>query len=677
MRNVIGRLAIEIGGTFTDVVLVIETEQGIKVNTFKLPSSRSHPEQPVVQAIDSMDIAPSELEEFLHGSTVGTNTVVERRGAQSCLVTTKGFGDILEMQRGDKEVIYSLLYKRPEPLIQRSHVYEADERIDRYGVVLNPLTDQDISEIVEQIRAVAPQSVAVSLLHSYANPEHEKRLYDAITTALPEVNVVLSSDTAPQFREYERTSTTVMSAYVSPVVGAYLRSLEKALKDRGFTGSFNVTQSNGGVMSCDLACRQSVWTLLSGPAAGVSGATRLASTSGYRNLITFDMGGTSTDVCLVEDGKPQLSSEYKVDGLTVALPMIDVVTVGAGGGSIAWKDEGGMLCVGPQSAGSVPGPASYGRGGTAATITDANVLKGIIRAKRSIGGDLRLSVERARDALAQAGAEFGQDPLEFAESIVRVANNNIAQATRLVSTYRGKDPRDYTLVAYGGAGPLHAAFVAEELDIPRVLVPIHAGIVSALGLMLADFRRDYAHTRVIELVEGSMEELRTEFRNLEQDARDELGISSDSGVTIQRCVDARYRGQGYELTIDLTGDEKSAAEIAALFNEAYANRYGYADQGQMIEIVTCRLSCVQRRDVVSPDILRFESRKGQVETAPVWHGGHWIDCCFYERADLGVGDSVRGMAVIEEATSATVVPPGWQARVDESGHLVITREGRQ
>ena len=489
------RVGVEIGGTFTDLVAI---DDDGTLSTCKVLSVPPSPAEGALAALDTWGERLDGVEVLVHGSTIATNTVLERTGATTALVVTEGFRDVLEIQRHERTRVYDLYYRKAVPIVPRHLVLEVDERIAADGSVVRPLGDTGrlLGELGRLIEEEHVESVTVVLLNSYRNAMHEEALGRAIRDRFPQVPVSTSVEVLPQFREYERASTTVMSAYLKPVIQRYMDTLRDGLSARAFDGDLHIMQSNGGIFPVAAAQQQAVNVILSGPAAGVVGATRVAAAAGYRNIITLDMGGTSTDVCLVHDGTPRTTVESHIDGLPIVVPMVEIITVGAGGGSIAYVDPGGMLKVGPASAGADPGPSCYGRGGVEPTVTDANVLCGLIRPAKFFGGNLRLRSDLASTALSHLAGALDMEPGALAEGIVRVANSNMMDAIRLASLERGHDPRDYALVAFGGAGGLHACSLAEDLEIGTVLVPRHPGLLSAYGLLVSDFRREFVRTEL-------------------------------------------------------------------------------------------------------------------------------------------------------------------------------------
>jgi N-methylhydantoinase A len=666
------RVGIEVGGTFTD--LVVLDERGEIAYTDKVFSTPASPDVAVAEALTQAGDHVSTETPLLHGSTVATNAMIERNAPRIALVVTRGFRDIPVLQRQDRDAIYDLDYRKPVPLVEQDDVHEIDERVRADGTVLVALDDDTVRAAAEALVDAGIRSVGVCLLHSYRNPAHERRVAEIFAELAPDIAISLSSDVSPEFREYERATTTTVDAYVKPVVRGYLDQIE-AVRDAA--ADFWVMQSNGGILPAAYARARPVVMLFSGPAAGVAGATGITRAAGVVDLITLDMGGTSTDVCLVADGEPVVTTNSVLDRLPVRIPMVDIETVGAGGGSIAWLDSGGMLSVGPQSAGAEPGPVCYGTGGTEPTTTDAHVVRGLIRAEEFLGGAKPLDLEAATAALEAFGAPLGRGATAVAEDIFEVSTANIANAVRIVSTDRGFDVRDFTLVAYGGAGPLHAAAVADHLRIGHVLVPAFPGLISAYGLFEADLQRDFSRTSVSSLSDLSRADIREAFRSLRQQAVEELdehGISDDGAVT-RYALDLRYEGQGFDLTVPIDLEEDLSDDLARLsarFHALHSARYGRAPQDDPIELVTYRLSIGKLTDKPSvPHVPVAESPGFEVHKISL--GGEQVDCTYVKRSGLRLGESISGPAVIEESTSTTFVPPGWECTVDAFTNLRLAR----
>jgi N-methylhydantoinase A len=651
------RMGVDVGGTFTDLVAVVD---GGRVVTAKVPSTEDQ-SQAVMTALEAAGIRPEEVQTFAHGTTVATNALLERKGARSALVTTEGFRDILEIGRQNRPSLYDLNADRPAALVPRDLRFTVAERMGPDGVV-SQLDDASVEAALSSLASAGVEAVAVCLMFSYLHPEHEARLGAAVRDSMPQAHVSLSSEVLPEMREYERFSTTAADAYLGPKLGSYLRRLVDRCSERGVPAPL-VMQSSGGAVAAESAARRAAAFLLSGPAAGVVGAAEVARVAGVSNVLSFDMGGTSTDVAPVVDGEPGTTTEATVAGVPIKLPMADVHTVGAGGGSIAWVDDGGALRVGPQSAGADPGPASYGRGGKEPTVTDANLLLGYLRDGARLGGDIALDRCAAHEAVMDLAVALAMDPVEVARGIIDVANAEMVRALRVISVARGLDPRDFALVAFGGAGPLHACALAEELGIEAVLVPRASGVLSALGLAIADVRRDYVSPLLSELSELSGDELEAAFVGMEQSARAELDDPS-----LRRRADLRYRGQSFELTINAGRLE----ELLVGFHDAHARRYGYRMGDNEIELVNVRLVAT----VAAP---AFELTSGEpaadaaTTTRPARFGDDWIETSVLAREGMAPGDEVIGPAVVELAESTALIRPGWGGHVDDRGTLVLER----
>jgi N-methylhydantoinase A len=671
------RVGVEVGGTFTDWV-VTRGAQILRVG--KVLSTPGHPDVGVMNALADAGISLKELGTLVHGSTVATNVVLERKGATTALITTEGFRDVLAIQRQAKQRLFDLFYKHPEPLVPRDRILEVREKTAPDGSVRAPLAlDGLVDRVQRLLTEEGVQSIAVSLLHSYANPSHEVAIERAIVERLPGVSVSLSSDVLPRFREYERASTVVMSAYTRPIVDRYLGGLERRLAEAGFTGHLNIIQANGGSVPAAAIRRHAIKMILSGPAAGVVGATAIAKAAGIGDIITFDMGGTSTDVCLVNGGEPKITNDYKIAGLPLALPMIDIATVGAGGGSIAGADVGGIMQVGPESAGADPGPACYGKGGQQFTVTDANVVVGLLRPHTFFGGRLRLDLNAAGAALNRLGATLRMAPMDAAAGVRRLVNFTMAQAMRLVSVERGHDPRDYTIVAYGGGGPLHAAQLAEELGCAHVLVPRSPGIISALGLLIAGTQQDFLVTRIARAADVTHAFLVEQFNELTARARKEFhsyGIAADE-IEWRYFLDMRYVGQAYELTMpvdDFFAGTTPTDQLSSKFHEFHRARYGHASSREGVEIANFRIVAAHRSPIaeIGGDWAPERGAPG-VEEAPIHLDAGTETCRFYRRETLPSGTAIAGPAVVEEATATTFIPRGWGGNVDAHGNLSIRR----
>ena len=632
------RIGVDAGGTFTDFIVLHDDG---RIDTFKL---RSNPRVPARVILDGLARAAGKRKaDVVHGSTVATNALLERKGARTAFVTTAGFEDLLEIGRQNRAELYNLTPAPKRILAERALCFGVGERAYHDGSIARRPSAAELKRLGAKLRRARVRSVAICFLHAYQNPANER----ATAAALRREGVYLccSHEVSPEFREYERSSTTFVNAYVGPLMEAYLSELARA---RAY--SFAIMQSNGGFLSAGDAARHPVRTVLSGPAGGVVGALETARRSGYRRVLGFDMGGTSTDVSLA-DGAPRETTEAMVDGLPIRIPMLDIHTVGAGGGSIARVDAGGLLRVGPESAGAEPGPACYGTG-TEATVTDAHVVLGRIDARQLLGGAMTIDVARAEAAVDRIAHKLKLDRVAAASGILRVANANMERAIRVVSVERGHDPRDFALVAFGGSGGLHACEIAEELGIRTVIVPQHAGALSALGMLVADAVRDYAAGA---LGRGDIE---SRFEALERRARRE-----SPRAEIERCADLRYGGQSYELNVPW-----NPRDPAAPFHSEHAKVYGYATPEREVEIVTIRVRARQR--LPKPELTRTPIEKGRAETRRIWIDGGWKRVPVWRRAQL-TSRRLRGPALVLDYGSTTLVAPGWSYRVDRAGNLVL------
>ncbi len=664
------RIGIDIGGTFTDFVLF--DEAGGNFQTYKILSTPQDPAEAVLNGLATyklkLTIRNSKLS-IVHGSTVATNALLERKGAVTALITTEGFRDLLEIGRQNRSDIYDLFSRRPPSLVPPELRFEVAERVDHQGQPIQPLDLTTLEPLIEQLGAANVTSVAVSLLFSFLYPEHENWIAARLRQA--SFFVSSSNEVLPEFREYERTSTTVVNAYVSPVMDRYLARLEQ---ESGAT-DFRVMQSNGGSISTERARREAVRCVLSGPAGGVVGASHVAATAGFKQILTFDMGGTSTDVAMC-DGEIQITTEAEIGGLPIRTPMIDIHTVGSGGGSIAYVDAGGALRVGPQSAGADPGPVCYGRGGRQPTVTDANLILGRLTADRFLGGQMRLDVAAAEAALRQLAEVANLTPRSdltlvqtAALGVIEVVNAHMERALRVISVERGYDPREFTLVSFGGAGGLHAVDLARSLSIPRVLIPPNAATLSAFGMLAADVIKDYARTIMCS---GDISYAEIEARMtpmVEQGLADVVteGVPS-SAVTIERLLDMRYQGQSYELMVPLTPD------FVNDFHVAHAYAYGYSEPNVPVEVVNLRLRV--RGQLPHPPLLQAAFKQSGPTAAlfdrrPVVLAQGPMDVPFYNGPDLHPGHQIVGPAVVVHPDTTVFLGPGDQLTMDEYKNLII------
>jgi N-methylhydantoinase A len=680
------RIGIDTGGTFTDVCL---TDPGGRIRVFKLPSTPADPSEAIAEGAGVMlaetGYDPDQVAYLGHGTTVATNALLERRGAPTGVITTAGFRDLLELARQRRPHLYDLQADKPVPLVPRRYRIEVSERLRYDGSVEQPLDEWAVRAAVRELRDAGLRAIAVCFLYSYLYPRHEQRVAEIVREEFPEAYLSLSHQVLAEFREYERLSTTAVNAYVGPTMSQYVHRLRERVRAAGIPVDPYITQSNGGVISLDVAAETPVRTVLSGPAAGVTGAVYVGNLAGYSNVITFDMGGTSTDVSLIEAGQAGVRMELEVDGLPVRTPMIDINTVGAGGGSVAWIDSGGHLKVGPHSAGAVPGPAAYGRGGTEATVTDANVALGILNRTALLGGRMPVDAAAADAAVAALAAELQLPATDVAQGMLAIVTANMARAIRVISVERGYDPRDFTLLAFGGAGPLHAARLARELDIPRVLVPTVPGILCALGLLVADLRVDFSRTRVLPAVPDALATATATLAELEAEA---LGWMERERVEperrrLRRVADMRYIGQNYELSIELpeTGlDTPALGAVLDAFHAAHDQAYGFASPGEPAQFVTFRLeasSAVPKASLTELPAATGAVDEARIATRRVFlpEAGGWTACPVYNRARLGRGQRFDGPAVVEQMDSTTLVLPSQTVEVDRFGNLILHEHG--
>jgi N-methylhydantoinase A len=668
------RVGIEVGGTFTDLVAV----EGTRVEVVKVASTPHSPDIGAYAALGAAGIPASEVTDLVHGSTVATNAILERKGARVAFVTTSGFRDILFLQRHDRRNIYDLRYAKPKPPVARQDCFEVTERVDAAGNIILPLDETALkTTLLPALAAGGYDAVALCLLSAYAAPEHELRVEALIRAALPQLRIACSHRVAREFREFERASTALLSAYVQPVIDRYLDRFEATLARAGFHGHFSVMQSNGGRLPATAMRQTAITALFSGPAAGVIGAIRQAGRSGRGNLITFDMGGTSTDVSLVMNGEPSLSPETEIDGLPVRTPVLDIVSVGAGGGSLVWIDDGGMLRVGPRSAGAMPGPACYGRGGTEPTVTDAHVVRGTIRPEAFLGGAMALDADRAHAAFHTIAARLGTDIAGAATAAIRLAVANIVRATQLVSTERGRDPRDYVLLPFGGAGPLLAAEIAEELGLSEILVPPNPGVVSALGLLSADFVRVSGITRRTRLNDAAPAILRDAFAQFQQDAIAEFhDLGLDGPLDFTLTAEMRFVGQAFEIAVEIDPADLprlTAADLADRFTEAHRRVYFHGGEpGRQVEVVGLRFGVRRRLDAL-PVFRERPMTIDQPQTVSIHLHNGTVEARLLQAAHLDPGSITTGPALIEGYSSSIWLPPGWLAQPDSHGNLLMKR----
>ena len=682
------RLGVDVGGTFTDLLLV-QDESGRQVRV-KIPSTPADPSQGVLAGVERIlqeaEVAAESLSSVMHGTTVATNAVLESKGARVGLITTRGFRQILHLARSQTPGPLAgwIIMIKPDPPAALEDTREADERMDAHGNVVQPLDEEQVRGTIEELIDSGVESLTVSLINSFANPSHERRIKEIIAESHADFPVTISSDVLPEFREYERTLTACMNSYVRPRVGGYVRNLDRALKERGVSCPVNILRSDAGLMSLEVTQEKPVYGILSGPSGGVAGALAVARRAGFEDILTFDMGGTSTDVALCQHGQPGIARETELGHFRVKVPSVNVHSVGAGGGSIAHVPEiTGALRVGPQSAGADPGPACYGKGGEEPTVTDANVVVGHLP-PALIGGEMQLDVAAAEAAVQQIGSALGLDAHQAAQGILDIVNENMAGALRLVSVQRGYDPRDFALVAFGGAGPMHANAVARLMGSFPVLVPPGPGLLCAEGDLVADFREEFARTFIRTTGQATAAEVVAILEELGEEAAGWLGREGVAAEqrSVEHSVDVRYYRQGYEIPVAVTLDalrERGIELLTERFNELHEQFYGYRMPAEC-EIVNLR--AVGLGAVPEPKMPEAESLAGPdasaavVDEHKVFFEGEWIQTKIYDREKLEAGNRIAGPAIITEFDSTTVVLAGFTGEVDRHMNILINPSDR-
>jgi N-methylhydantoinase A len=669
------RIGLDVGGTFTDFTLH-DTASGT-LRHVKVPSSTADPSEAIEAGLrtilHSWKVEPDAISFIGHGTTVATNMVIERRGVAAGLITTRGFRDVLEIGRQLRPHLYDYSVRTPVPLVPRERRLEVAERIDAAGAVLVPLDDAGVIGAACELAAQGVQAVAICFLHSYLNDAHERRAAEIVRSCLPEAFVCTSSDVLPEFREFERVSTTVINAYLGPRMERYLDRLLGRLSALRVTLQPYTVHSNGGLIPVATARAFPVRCCLSGPAAGVVGAATVAREAGYANLITFDAGGTSTDVSLIERGVPAFTASRSIAGLPLRSPMVDVHVIGAGGGSIATLDDAGALTVGPRSAGADPGPVAYGKGGHEPTLTDANIVLHRLDPLSLLAGRMPVDAGAARRAIEMLAQPMGLSIEQAALGIIRIAVANMSRAIRTVSTERGHDVRDFVLFPYGGAGPLHAAAVAEECGIARVLVPVEPGTMCARGILLSDISLDLVRSEITEVDAVNWSQVMERFATMEVRGDDWLEYEHIPVARrrVARVIDGRYKGQNHELQVPLADRGTSFAAFAEAFAEVHRREHGYDVPGRPIEVVNCRLQAI---GMIERPVPHFAGAGTPLRPKSVrqvhFHSG-WIATPVYDRADLAIGTRLAGPAVIDEMSATTPLPPNWRLEVDRFGNLLL------
>ncbi len=692
------RLGVDVGGTFTDAVLISETTG--EVSIAKVPSTPADPSGGFLNAVDSVlsreKVSPESLAYVAHGTTVATNSLIEGKVPRTAFVTTAGFRDMLEIGRQVRPSLYDVQFEKPMPLVPRDLCFEVTERLDFAGDVLTPLDEMGVHEIAAKLVVQNVVSVAICLLHGYVNPAHERRVAEILEAHSPDISISVSSSVCPEFREYFRASTTVINACVRPVLARYLDGIERELRKRGVGAELLIMQSSGGVLTFESGASKPVYMVKSGPAAGVILSSFVAETLGKSDVISFDMGGTTAKVGLILDGRPTITKEYEVgahaipgrgqargSGYPIRTPVIDLVEIGAGGGSIAWVDTGGSLRVGPQSSGAAPGPICYAKGGDQPTITDANVVLGRLDPEFFLGGEMPLDVEAAKAGIEKRCAEpLGMDVLECAHGIVEIANAEMASALRIITVQRGYDPRELTMVAFGGAGPMHANRLCQEMGIPLLVVPPSPGTASALGVLVTDLRHEYSVTRIQRRGEEHLGGINRIFSDMEAEGRGALlreGIP-ERDIAFRRQIETRYAGQSFEIAVDCPPGELARSTLDAIHDEFHLEHlrsYGHNSPEEMTELVNFRVTAVGK--IKKPTMRAIGMATEPVATAskgtrPVCYDtlGDYVSTVIYDRGRLQAGHRLDGPAVVEEMDSSTLVLPGYVAEVDGFGNLLIS-----
>jgi N-methylhydantoinase A len=680
------RVTVDTGGTFSDFVYLDE-ETG-EISIAKIPSTPDDPSRAILAGVETLlarGVAPADIGYFCHGTTVGTNALLEGKGVRTGLLVTEGFRGIYpvgEQARPYGTAIFDVMYDKPPTLVPQRLTGEVKERVDFRGHVLRPLDEIALRETVRELKAQGIESLAVCLLFSFLHPAHETRVREIVLDEMPDCSISLSSEVLPQIREYYRLSTTVINAYLQPILTRYIAQLDRRLSGAGIaTRQKYIMQSNGGMATFAAASRRAVTTVLSGPAGGVTAGALACRMTGFRNIITFDMGGTSCDVALIKAGEPLISGRGKIEGRDLAVPMLDINTVSAGGGTIAELDRFGVLKVGPHSAGAAPGPACYGRGGQAPTITDCNLALGYLSEDNFLGGTMRLDSAKARAAIeSKIARPLGLGVAQAADGIVRIIDVKMEEAIKAISTMRGHDLRDFMLLAFGGAGPVHASRIARDLGMAGVIVPLYPGVFSAIGLLMSDVKHDYIQSKLMPLGTLAPTDVNAMFEGLSVQAMEELrrdGFSSDR-IRVERSLDMRYAGQGYEIAIPCPSDPLQAGDLEQLrfaFDQQHKTMFGHAAPEEPVEIVSYRVRGTGL--VPHVEMPKFKPAGTTLadalrETRRVHFDGSDADCPVYQRERLDVGLTVAGPAILDQFDCTTVICPGQAARVDEWKNLIVT-----
>jgi N-methylhydantoinase A len=692
------RLGVDVGGTFTDAVLISEATGETQIA--KVPSTPADPSTGFMNAVDRiLDVAkssPHNISYLVHGTTVATNSLIEGKTSRTAFITTGGFRDMLELARQVRPSLYDVHFEKPPPLVPRNLCFEVQERLDADGNELEPLDEPKVREIAAKLSQEGVISVAVCFLHSYRNPAHERRVAELLLEHNPDLIVSLSSSVCPEFREYFRASTTVVNACIRPVLESYLQGIEKRLRSKGMDAELLIMQSNGGVLTFKTGAEKPAYMVESGPAAGVIVSSFIAGGLGYDNVISFDMGGTTAKVGLILDGRPKVTKEFEVgaqalpgmgqsrgSGYPILVPVIDLVEIGAGGGSIAWVDSGGILRVGPQSAGADPGPICYGMAGEEPTITDANLVLGRLNPEFFLGGEMSLDIAAARKGILEKCAEpLEMDVLECANGIVEIANAKMTNALRIMTLQRGYDPRELVMVAFGGAGPLHASRLCAEMQISLLIVPPSPGTASALGLLVTDLKHEFSRSRIMQEGHEDIDEIDRIFSSMEEAGGSVLnreGLSAED-IEFRRQIEMRYSGQSSELAIDCAGGSLTPEKLKTVrdqFHVEHDRAYGHGYPDEPTELVNFRLTAVgsirkpQLREIAPAKRPVSEAEKG---SRSVFFGvaGKFLTTTVYDRARLAAGHRFEGPAIVEEMDSTTLVQPGFRVEVDRYGNMLVS-----
>lgn len=668
------RLAIDVGGTFTDVFVFDESTGNIFVT--KTPSTPKNPERGILDGIEKAQLNGEDIKVFSHGTTVGTNALIERKLPKTALITTKGFRDVPEIRRGTKEDIWDTYKDTAKPYIQRRDRFEINERIDFEGNIIIDIDEVEVRQLARKLEKRGTESIAISFMNAYVNGENESKVKAIIQEELPDVYVCISSEVLPEIFEHERMSTTMINAVLGPIMSKYINNLEGEMKQKGYDGEILVLHSGGGVMTSSTVPRYAARLASSGIAAGAIASKHIAKLCGFNHAIGLDMGGTSTDISLMYDGDIRITKDWSIEyGYPIGFPSIEILTIGAGGGSLAWVDEGGSLRNGPQSAGAIPGPACYSKGGIEPTNSDANLVLGRLGVDL-LNGSMKLDIEKARLAVGKIADIFDYSIEKAANAIIEVANANMSDAVRLISVRRGYDPRDFALVAFGGAGPLHGAHLAKDMDIPTIIIPPHPGVAAAMGCLLVDVRHDISKTFVKKVQDVTVEELENEFIDMKKQAEElleEEGLEENQ-TTIMRYVDLRYKGQWRSLSVPISDKLDTLDDMLEGFHHEHEREFAFSDRSQSVEIYGLRVTAIGT--VPKPDFPKY-GPSGKLEDAvkeerEVYFDGQFMQTKVYNREKIPVLSEIKGPAIVDQLDTTTVIPPDFTAKVDVYKNIIIS-----